>query len=52
MTGLWQIAGNGRVRDFEEVVRLDCDYIERWSIWLDLSILMRTCLTVARLGGH
>lgn len=52
ITGLWQITGNGRVRDFEEVVRLDCDYIERWSIWLDLSILMRTCLTVARLGGH
>jgi exopolysaccharide biosynthesis polyprenyl glycosylphosphotransferase len=52
MTGLWQITGNGRVRDFEDVVRLDCDYIERWSIWLDLSILMRTCLTVARLGGH
>ncbi len=52
ITGLWQITGNGRVRDFEDVVRLDCDYIERWSIWLDLSILMRTCLTVARLGGH
>jgi exopolysaccharide biosynthesis polyprenyl glycosylphosphotransferase len=52
MTGLWQITGNGRVRDFEDVVRLDCDYIERWSIWLDLSILMRTCLTIARLGGH
>jgi exopolysaccharide biosynthesis polyprenyl glycosylphosphotransferase len=52
ITGLWQITGNGAVTDFEEVVRLDCHYIDGWSIWLDLQILLRTCVTVARMGGH
>lgn len=52
ITGLWQCGGNGRVSDFEEVVRLDCDYIDRWSIWLDLKILVRTCFTVVKLAGH
>lgn len=52
ITGLWQCGGNGRVSDFEEVVRLDCDYIDRWSIWLDLKILIRTCFTVVKLAGH
>jgi exopolysaccharide biosynthesis polyprenyl glycosylphosphotransferase len=52
VTGLWQMQGNGVVTDFEEVVRLDCDYIDRWSIWLDLRIMMRTVVTVARLSGH
>jgi exopolysaccharide biosynthesis polyprenyl glycosylphosphotransferase len=52
LTGLWQTSGNGTITDFEDVVRLDCDYIERWSIWLDLRILLQTCVTVARLAGH
>jgi exopolysaccharide biosynthesis polyprenyl glycosylphosphotransferase len=52
LTGLWQCQGNLRVLDFEQVVDLDCEYIDRWSIWLDLRILARTCLTVVRLGGQ
>jgi exopolysaccharide biosynthesis polyprenyl glycosylphosphotransferase len=52
ITGLWQSMGNGKVWDFEIVVRLDCEYIDRWSIWLDLQILMRTCAVVARGAGH
>jgi lipopolysaccharide/colanic/teichoic acid biosynthesis glycosyltransferase len=52
ITGLWQVTGNGSITDFEDVVRLDCEYIDRWSIWLDLQILLRTCVTVARMGGH
>ena len=42
VTGLWQVSGRSRVVDFEEVVRLDREYIENWSIWLDVSILLRT----------
>src|SRR2546425_2540088 len=38
ITGLWQVRGRSSVTDFEEVVRLDRDYIERWSPWLDLEI--------------
>jgi exopolysaccharide biosynthesis polyprenyl glycosylphosphotransferase len=52
ITGLWQSMGNGKVWDFEVVVKLDCDYIDRWSIGLDLQILLRTVFVVVRGAGH
>lgn len=51
ITGNWQLAGNGRVNNFEEVVRLDCEYIDTWSLWQDCKILTRTILKVARAEG-
>jgi exopolysaccharide biosynthesis polyprenyl glycosylphosphotransferase len=51
LTGLWQVSGRSSVIDFEEVVRLDRQYIEQWSIWLDLSILLRTIPAVVRRSG-
>ena len=42
MTGLWQVSGRNEIRNFEEVVRLDIEYIDRWSLWLDLKILAKT----------
>jgi lipopolysaccharide/colanic/teichoic acid biosynthesis glycosyltransferase len=51
ITGLWQVSGRSSVVDFEEVVRLDRDYIEQWSIWLDLWILLRTIPTVFQRTG-
>jgi exopolysaccharide biosynthesis polyprenyl glycosylphosphotransferase len=48
MTGLWQVAGNGEVDDFEEVVKLDCEYIDNWSLALDARILTRTLLKVTQ----
>jgi exopolysaccharide biosynthesis polyprenyl glycosylphosphotransferase len=41
MTGLWQVSGRSDL-DFDELVRLDFVYLERWSIFLDLAILLRT----------
>src|SRR3954451_9999942 len=41
MTGLWQVSGRSEL-DFDELVRLDFLYLERWSIFLDLSILLKT----------
>jgi lipopolysaccharide/colanic/teichoic acid biosynthesis glycosyltransferase len=41
MTGLWQVSGRSEL-SFDELVRLDFYYIESWSIWLDLAILIRT----------
>jgi CheY-like chemotaxis protein len=41
MTGLWQVSGRSDV-SFDDLVRLDFYYIETWSIWLDLVILVRT----------
>ena len=42
LTCLWQISGRNNVSDFQDWVRLDLEYIDNWSIWLDLSILSRT----------
>ena len=46
MTGLWQIAGRSDL-EFDDLVRLDFYYLENWSIWLDISILLRTLPAVA-----
>lgn len=51
ITGLWQVSGRSEVVDFEDVVFLDRQYIEQWSLWLDLSILLRTIAAVARRTG-
>ncbi len=41
ITGLWQVSGRNRLH-FEEMVRLDVFYIENWSPWLDLKIMIKT----------
>lgn len=46
LTGMWQIAGRSDIRDFDEVVRLDTEYIDCWSVWLDIKIILRTILVV------
>lgn len=51
ITGLWQVSGRSEVVDFEDVVFLDRQYIEQWSVWLDVSILVRTISAVARRTG-
>jgi exopolysaccharide biosynthesis polyprenyl glycosylphosphotransferase len=51
ITGLWQLNGNCVVKDFEEVVKLDCDYIDRCSLWLDARILTKTVRKVLRGDG-
>jgi exopolysaccharide biosynthesis polyprenyl glycosylphosphotransferase len=42
ITCLWQISGRNNVSDFRDWVRLDLEYIDNWSFWLDLKILWRT----------
>ena len=46
VTGLWQVSGRNRINDFSEWVRLDLEYIDHWSLWLDIMILLRTIPTV------
>ena len=41
LTGLWQVRGRSRL-NFDDMVRLDLKYANRWSIWLDLKILLQT----------
>jgi exopolysaccharide biosynthesis polyprenyl glycosylphosphotransferase len=50
MTGLWQIAGRSDLT-FDDLVRLDFYYLENWSIWLDISILLRTVPAVIAARG-
>ncbi|MBL8842050.1 MAG: sugar transferase [Planctomycetes bacterium] len=42
ITGLWQVTGRSEIASFDRWVALDLEYIDRWSIWLDLEILART----------
>jgi exopolysaccharide biosynthesis polyprenyl glycosylphosphotransferase len=42
LTCLWQVSGRNKVKDFKDWVRLDLEYIDNWSFWLDLKILWRT----------
>lgn len=51
ITGLWQLNGNGKVNDFEEVVKLDCDYIDNWSLPLDFKIIAKTTIKILRAAG-
>lgn len=46
ITGLWQVSGRNQISDFDEVVRLDLHYIDNWSFWLDLKILLKTIKVV------
>ncbi len=51
LTGLWQVSGRSAITDFEEVVRLDTEYINNWSIGLDIKILAKTFKTVLKRDG-
>jgi len=51
LTCLWQVSGRNNVRDFKEWVRLDLEYIDNWSLWLDLKILWRTVPAVLAGSG-
>lgn len=46
ITGMWQVSGRSNVTDFDEVVRLDTEYINGWSIGMDLKILAKTVKVV------
>jgi exopolysaccharide biosynthesis polyprenyl glycosylphosphotransferase len=50
MTGLWQISGRSEL-SFDDLVRLDFYYLENWSIWLDVTILLKTLPAVAAQKG-
>ena len=51
ITGLWQVSGRSDIDKFEDAVKLDIDYIENWSLWLDMQILLRTVNVVLQKTG-
>jgi len=51
ITGMWQVSGRSDITEFEEVVRLDKEYIEKWNLGLDIKILLMTVLKVLKNDG-
>ncbi len=45
ITGLWQVSGRNQI-DFQQWMKLDLEYIDNWSMWLDFKILIKTILVV------
>lgn len=51
LTCLWQVSGRNEVKNFDQWVKLDLEYIDNWSLWLDLRILLRTIPAVLAGAG-
>ncbi len=51
ITGLWQVSGRNRVSDFDQIVELDCQYLEQWRFSDDIRILLKTVLVVLQRKG-
>lgn len=51
ITGMWQVSGRSNITDFEEVVKLDTQYLNNWSFALDLEILAKTVKIVLKKEG-
>ncbi len=51
ITGMWQVSGRSSITDFNEVVRLDREYIENWKLSLDIKILLKTVVVVIMRSG-
>ena len=51
ITGMWQVSGRSDITDFEEVVRLDKEYISNWNIEMDIKILFKTVMVVFKKEG-
>lgn len=52
ITGLWQVSGRNNIKDFEDVVKLDVQYIDNWSLGMDIKILLKTIRVVFEKGGE
>lgn len=52
ITCLWQVSGRNKIDDFDEWVRMDLEYIDNWSLWLDFKILLKTIPAVLKGTGH
>ena len=51
LTGLWQVSGRSGLDDFNRWIALDLAYIDQWSLWLDLKIMLKTIPAVLTAQG-
>lgn len=42
ITGMWQVSGRSEITDFEEVVKLDTEYISEWNVGMDIKLLWKS----------
>lgn len=42
LTGMWQVSGRSNVQSFDDIVEMDVEYIDNWSLWLDFKIILKT----------
>lgn len=53
LTCLWQIAGRNQIRNFDEWMKLDLEYVDSWTFWMDLKIVMKTIpVVITGLGAR
>lgn len=48
ITGMWQVSGRSKVQSFEEIVELDTEYIDNWTLLLDIKIILKTVLVLLK----
>ena len=51
ITGMWQVSGRSKITDFDEVVKLDSQYIDSWDIEKDIKIILKTVVVVLKRSG-
>ena len=51
ITGMWQVSGRSDIKEFEEVVKLDAEYIAKWNVGLDIKIMFKTIAQVFKGDG-
>ncbi len=51
ITGMWQVSGRNKITDFDQIVELDCQYLDNWRFFHDLKILFKTILVVLQRKG-
>ena len=51
ITGMWQVSGRSKITDFEEVVKLDTEYISEWNVGMDIKLLWKTVVSVIKRDG-
>ena len=52
LTGLWQASGRNEINDFEDVVKYDLEYIDNWSVGLDIKLILKTLAVVFTRSGR
>jgi len=51
ITGMWQVSGRSDIKEFEEVVKLDAEYIAKWNVGLDIKIIFKTIAQIVKGDG-